>query len=305
MDSFNAIPIFVAVAKHGGFSAAARELGLSKSAISKRITQLEDQLAARLIHRTTRKLSLTEAGERFYQHALSATIAAQNAEDSVSELLGDPQGILKVHAPMSFGLLHLAPLIPVFLKHYPNINIELMMDDQAIDIVAQGFDISIRPGELPDSTLIARKLASLRSMVCMSPEYLTKTALTSPANLEEENCLLYSYSSNAAYWDFSLSGKKERVNVKGNYRVNSSEALKEAILQGAGIGRLPSFVAGEYIRTGKLIQIFCDYDMAEKNIYAVYPVRNYVPAKVRCFLDFCVEYYGEKVPYWDKGLFND
>jgi DNA-binding transcriptional LysR family regulator len=305
MDSFNAIPIFVAVAKHGGFTAAARELGLSKSAISKRITQLEDQLASRLIHRTTRKLSLTEAGERYYQHALKATIAAQNAEDSVSELLGDPQGVLKVHAPMSFGLLHIAPMVPLFLKHYPNVKIELMMDDDAIDIIGEGFDISIRPGELPDSTLISRRIASLKSMVCMSPDYATNTELTSPVHLEEENCLLYSYSSSAAYWDFNKSGKSKRVNVKGNYRVNSSEALKEAILQGAGIGRLPSFVAGEYIRTGKLIQIFSEYTMPEKVLYAVYPERNYVPAKVKTFIDFCIKYYGQKIPYWDKDLFND
>lgn len=304
MDSFNAIPIFVAVAKHGSFTSAAGELGISKSAISKRITQLEDQLAARLIHRTTRKLSLTEAGERFYEHAIKATIAAQNAEDSVSELLGDPQGLLKVHVPMSFGMLHVAPLIPVFLKRYPKINIDLIMDDKIVDIVAQGFDLSLRAGDLPDSTLIARRLAPLKSVVCISPEYVTQTTLISPADLEKENCLLYSYSSNADHWEFSLNGKNERVNVKGNYRVNSSEALKKAILHGGGIGRLPSFVAGEYISTGKLIQVFSEYNMPEKTMYAVYPERNYVPAKVRFFLDFCIEYFGKDIPYWDKNLFK-
>jgi DNA-binding transcriptional LysR family regulator len=305
MDSFNAIPIFVAVAKHGSFTLAARELGLSKSAISKRITQLEAELAAQLIYRSTRKLSLTEAGERYYQHALSATISAQNAEDAVSELLGDPQGLLKVHVAMSFGLLHVAPLIPVFLKRYPKINIELIMDDNVIDIVAQGFDLSIRAGELPDSTLIARRLAPLKSVVCISPEYVSQTALKAPSDLAQENCLLYSYSSNAARWEFTLNGKKEQVNVKGNYRVNSSEALKKSILQGCGIGRLPTFVAGEYIRSGKLIHVFSEYSMAEKKIYAVYPERNYVPAKVRVFLDFCLEYFGKDRPYWDKHVFND
>jgi len=300
MDSFNAIPIFVTVAKHGSFSAAARELGISKSAVSKRITQLEEQLAARLIHRTTRKLSLTEAGERFFEHALEAVIAAQNAEDSVSELLGEPQGLLKIQVPMSFGLLHVAPLIPTFLKRYPKIHIDLIMDDKVVDIVAQGFDLSIRAGTLPDSTLIARKLASLKSTVCCSPDYVTKTALTTPADLTKENCLLYSYSSNADHWEFILNEKTESIKVQGNYRVNSSEALKKAILQGAGIARLPSFIAGEYLRSGHLIQVLGDYTMPTKNIYAVYPERNYVPAKVRAFIDFSIEYFGKDIPYWDE-----
>lgn len=301
MESFNIIPIFVAVAKNGRFTSAAHELGLSKSAVSKRITQLEDALGARLIHRTTRKLSLTEAGERFFEHALKATAAAKNAEDSVSELLGDPQGLLKIHVPMSFGILHVAPLIPEFLKRYPNINIELNMDDKMVDIVDQGYDLSIRSGDLPDSTLIARKLAPLKSVVCMSPEYGPKTLLTHPNDLEKENCLLYSYSTNASVWEFSILGKNERVRVKGNFRVNSSEALKNAISNGGGIGRLPSFVAGEDIRSGKLIQIFNEFSMPEKQIYAVYPERSYVPSKVRFFLDFCIEHFGKNIPYWDAN----
>jgi len=300
MDSFNNIPIYVAVAKHGGFSAAARELGISKSAISKRITQLEEQLSAKLIHRTTRKLSLTEAGERFYEHAIKATTAAQDAQDSVSELLGEPQGLLKIQVPMTFGLLHVAPLIPVFLKRYPKINIELFMDDKVIDIVGQGYDLSIRAGELPDSTLIARRLAPLNSVICMSGEYDSKTSLQSPADLAQENCLIYSNSVNGDRWEFSLNGNSESVKVAGNYRVNSSEALKVALLKGGGIGRLPSFVAGEYIQSGQLIQVFSEYKMPSKMIYAVYPQRTYVPAKVRAFLDFTIEHFGKDLPYWDQ-----
>ena len=300
MDSINAMPIFVAVAKNGGFSSAARELGISKSAISKRITLLEKQLSAQLIHRTTRKLSLTEAGERFYEHALKATIAAQNAEDSVSELLGEPQGLLKIQVPMSFGILHMAPLIPVFLKRYPKINIEMIMDDKVVDIIAHGFDLSIRTGVQPDSTLIARKLAPLKSVICTSPGYIAQTDLTLPSDLEEENCLLNNY------WEFTLNGSKtEKINVKGNYRVNNSEALKEALLQGGGIARLPSFVAGEYIRMGKLIQLYKGYSMPSQMMYAVYPERSYLPAKVRAFLDFCIEYFDKDIPYWDKSLFAD
>jgi len=306
MESFNAIPIFVAVAETGGFSAAARELGLSKSAVSKRITQLEDQLGARLIHRTTRKLSLTEAGERFYEYAVTAVRAAQNAEDAVSELQGEPRGLLKIVVPMTFGLLHIAPLIPEFLKRYPHTRIELVMDDKPVNLVEQGFDLAIRAGDLPDSNLIARKLAPVHSVVCASEEYLANSSVFTPEALSQANCILYSYSPNADIWEFAKTQSSDviRVKVSGNYRVNSSEALKEALLKGLGIGRLPSFVAGEYIRQGALIQLFNEYRMPSKNIYALYPERNYMPAKVRAFLDFAIEYLGKDSPYWDEGLFD-
>ena len=302
MDCFNALPIFVAVAKNAGFSAAARELGLSKSAVSKRITKLEGQLGSRLLHRTTRKLSLTEAGERFYQHALQAICAAQNAEDAVSELQGEPQGLLKINVPMTFGLLHIAPLIPIFLQRYPKVKIDLQMDDKAIDMIAEGFDLTLRTGVLADSTLIARELTQLRSIVCMSSDYRAQSPLLSPQDLSAENCLLYSYSANADNWKFIRNGVAQQVKVTGNYRVNSSAALKEALLKGAGIGRLPSFVASEYLASGALVQVFENYQMPTATLYALYPERAYVPAKVRAFLDFSIEYFGTDRPYWDDNL---
>ncbi|EPJ49658.1 MAG: LysR family transcriptional regulator [Osedax symbiont Rs2] len=302
MDCFNALPIFVAVAKNAGFSAAARELGLSKSAVSKRITKLEAQLGSRLLHRTTRKLSLTEAGERFYQHALQAIYAAQNAEDAVSELQGEPQGLLKINVPMTFGLVHIAPLIPLFLQRCPKVKIDLQMDDKAIDLIAEGFDLAIRSGVLADSTLIARELTQLRSIVCMSSGYRPQGPLLSPADLSAENCLLYSYSASADNWRFIRNGVTEQVKVAGNYRGNSSAALKEALLKGAGIGRLPSFVASEYLASGDLVRVFTDYQMPTAPLYALYPERAYVPAKVRAFLDFSIECFGVDRPYWDENL---
>ena len=164
MNAFGAIPVFVAVVENDGFSAASRALGISKSAVSKRINQLENHLGVRLLHRTTRKLSLTEAGERYFEHAAQALTAAGQAEDAVTELQGEPQGKLKISSPMSFGRLHVAPLIPTFMKRYPKIRIDLVMDDRNIDLVAEGFDVAIRSGDMPDSTLIARKLAPLRQV---------------------------------------------------------------------------------------------------------------------------------------------
>ncbi|WP_271273736.1 LysR family transcriptional regulator [Aliamphritea hakodatensis] len=307
MENFNAIPVFVAVAQQGGFSAAARELNISKSAVSKRITQLEQQLGIRLIHRTTRKLSLTEAGERYYEYSLQATRAAQQAEDAVGELQGEPRGLLRINAPMSFGRLHIAPLMAEFLQRYPLIEMDLVLDDNTLNIIEQGFDLAIRATRLPDSTLIARKLAPLHSVVCAAPGYPFRTALTSPISLADENCLLYSYSDDASHWAFvpqpETWGTALQVKVSGNYRVNNSEALLEAILAGAGIGRLPSFAAAEYIRRGKLMRLFPAYRMPVKTMYAVYPERHYMPAKVRVFLEFAREKLGKDAPHWDAGLF--
>lgn len=310
MQDFNVIPVFVAVVEAGGFSAAAQELGISKSAVSKRITQLEDQLGVRLLHRTTRKLSLTEAGEHYFEHAVAAARAAQNAEDSVAQLQGEPRGKLKINVPMSFGLLHVAPLIPEFLKRYPKISVDMLMDDKVVDLVEQGFDVAIRAGDLPDSSLVARKLAPLHSVVCASPEYLSQQGIPEkPADLEQHNCMLFSYSAGLNQWAFTPVDQASKdqvqvVRVTGNYQVNSSEALKEAVLKGLGIGRLPSFVAGEYIRQGVLVNLFEDYRMPSKTVYAVFPERHYLPAKVRVFVDFAVEYFGKDVPYWDESVFK-
>ena len=300
MDEFGAIPVFVAVVKSGGFSAAARALGVSKSAVSKRINLLEKSLGVRLLHRTTRKLSLTEAGERYYEHASQALISAGQAEDAVMELQGDPQGKLRISSPMSFGRLHVAPLIPKLLQRYPKLQVEQVMDDKKTDLVAAGFDIAIRSGRLPDSTLIARKLAPLRQVICASPDYLDRNGLPdAPTELSGHNCVLFSYSSDANKWTLCEQDQSQSVLVSGNYRVNNSEALLEALLAGVGIGRLPTFVAGPDLKAGRLIQLFQTYQIPDQTFYAVFPERQYLPAKVRAFLDFAIENFGGDEPYWD------
>ncbi len=301
MESFSAIPVFIAVVEHGGFSSAARALGVSKSAVSKRINQLEDQLSVRLLQRTTRRLSLTEAGECYYQHAQKAWQHALLAEDSVTQLQKNPHGRLRINAPMSFGRLHLAPLIPDFLARYPDVTVDMVMDDKHVDLIDAGFDIAIRAGDLPDSTMVARKLVDCHSVICASPEYLAQHGQPStPADLLSHNAILYSYSPNAADWTFMDVDGEEVVTVSGNYQVNNSEVLREALLKGAGIGRLPTFVAGADIQAGRLTPLLTHYQMPAKSIYAVFPERTYMPAKVRAFLDFAVDSFGAQVPYWDK-----
>ena len=300
MEGFGAIPVFVAVVENGGFSAAARTLGISKSAVSKRINQLEAHLGVRLLHRTTRKLSLTEAGERYFEHAAQALTAAGQAEDAVTELQGEPQGQLRINAPMSFGRLHVAPLIPKFLKGCPKLQIDLVMDDRKVDLVAGGFDVAIRAGNLPASTLIARKLAPVRQVLCASPDYIDRYGRPgTPTELSGHNCVLYSYSSDANEWTLIGEGGPETVTVSGSYQVNNSEALLEALREGVGIGRLPTFVAGPDLKTGRLVKLFESYRIPEFTIYAVFPERQYLPAKVRAFLDFAIEYFGGDKPYWD------
>ncbi|MDD1779753.1 LysR substrate-binding domain-containing protein [Enterovibrio sp. ZSDZ35] len=292
MDTFNGIPIFVAVADNAGFSSAARILGISTSAVSKRITQLEDQLGARLFHRTTRKLSLTEAGERYYQYAALANRAAKQAEDAVGELQGEPKGLLKIHLPMTIGQMYIAPLIPEFLARHPGIEIDLVLGDNPTNLVEQGYDLAIRAGDMPDSSLIARRLEPLHSVVCVSPSFYKahKEQLKKPAQLAKINCIIYSYSSNADVWQFqSAQGEDYKVKVTGNYRVNNSVALRDAVTAGLGAGRLPKIIVKSAIEHGELVALFEDYQMPHKNLYAVYPERNYLPEKVRVFLDFIVD----------------
>jgi len=301
MDGFSAIPVFVAVVESGGFSPAARKLGVSKSAVSKRITQLEDRLGVRLLYRTTRKLSLTEAGEHYYANAVKALAYAAEAEDSVTKLQQTPQGRLRINSPMSFGRLHIAPLIPQFLKQYPNIQIDMVMDDRVVDLVESGFDIAIRGGDLPDSTLAARKIAPLRSVLCASPDYFAQHHMPQiPADLIDHNCLLFSYS--ASEWQFSKDEETETVRVAGNYQVNNGEALREAVLYGQGISRIPSFVVGSDIKAGRLKVVLAEYQMPVKALYALFPKRQHLPAKVRVFIDFVVERLGNEIPYWDASV---
>lgn len=301
MDGIGAIPIFVAVVENGGFTSAADRLGISKSAVSKRISQLEARLGVQLLHRSTRRISLTEAGERYFGHAVEAFAAAKEAEDAVAQLQGAPQGRLRINAPMSFGRLHIAPLIPEFLKRYPGIEIEMVMDDRVVDLVEGGFDVAIRGGVLPDSALIARKLAPCHYVICAAPGYIAKHGEPSePGDLLNHNCVHYAYFSGAHEWTFLGPDEPITVETTGNYQVNNSEALREALIGGCGIGRLPTFIAGPDIGAGRLVRLLDQYSMPSQTFYAVFPERRHLPAKVRVFVDFAVERFGADNPYWDN-----
>jgi DNA-binding transcriptional LysR family regulator len=305
MDTFSAIPVFVAVVETGSFSKAAEYLGTSKSAVSKRISLLENTLGVKLLHRTTRKLSLTEAGEQYFHYALQAVTAASQGVDSVTQLQGKPKGTLKISTPMSFGRLHIAPLVTNFLTHYPDIRLNMLMDDKKVDLVGGGFDVAIRAGEMQDSTLIARRLVSCRSVVCASPEFLKKHGIpTSPADLMKYNCIRFAYDYNSNEWVFHRNGEIYKAKVDGNYQANNSEALQEAALAGLGIAKIPTFVVGQDIMKGRLIPLLTDYALPLHHFYAVFPERRHLPEKVRVFLDFIIEKLESDHPYWDVYTSN-
>lgn len=204
-SQFSDLPIFVSVVECGSFSSAAKQLHLTKSAVSKRINHLEDKLGSRLLNRTTRKLSLTEAGERYYEYAAQALNLARQGVDAVTELQGEPRGRLKITAPMTFGVLHVAPLISEFLSRYPKVEVDLQLEDQMVDLVAGRFDLGIRIGHLPDSNLIAKRLAPCRTVLCASPDYVSRMGSPSkPDDLAQHNCLRYSYFRGGNEWLFSI-----------------------------------------------------------------------------------------------------
>ncbi|WNJ97474.1 LysR family transcriptional regulator [Vibrio ruber] len=300
---FSSLPIFVAVVELGSFSAAASQLNITKSAVSKRLTQLEDILGVRLFNRTTRKIHLTEAGERLYFYASQSLSYAKQGLDAVSELQGEPQGKLKIATPMSFGVRHIAPYISEFMQQYPKLDIEIELEDQMVDLLQGGFDLAIRIGRLPVSNMIAKRLTDCQSVLCASPEYIAQFGLPEhPADLRHHNCLLYSYFRGGQAWTFHQRDKEYKVVPKGNLVMNNSEGIRRAALDGLGIAQLPTFIIGKDVTAGLLVPVMSRYHLPAHAVYAVYPDRQYLPHKVRLFIDFIQAKFGIETPYWDQAL---
>jgi len=300
MDSLTDIAVFVQVVDAGSFTAAAEKLGLSKSVVSKYVTRLEERLGARLLNRTTRRLSLTEVGHAFYTRSLQGLREIEEAEAEVSKLQSAPRGVLRLNAPMSFGIMHVAPALSGFLAQYPELSVDMSLDDRRVDLIEEGFDLAIRIGELPDSSLVARRLGPCRHVVCGSPDYFKKHG--EPKTLEDlsnHNAIIYKYQDTPKEWHFVAPNKNIiRVAVSGNIQINNSLGLREALLQGAGITLTPTFVAGQDIKTGKLKAVLTDHKVMEVSIYAVYPQRRHLSPKVKAFVEYMTKRISSQ-PYWD------
>jgi len=301
MDALTDVAVFAQVVDSGSFTAAAERLSLSKSVVSKYVTRLEDRLGARLLNRTTRRLSLTEVGRAFYERSQRGLQEIQEAEAEVSRLQGEPCGTLRINAPMSFGVLHIAPAIPEFLSRYPELAVDMSLDDRTVDVISGGFDVSVRIADLPDSSLIARRVGPCRHAVVASPEYLERRGQPrAPEELRHHNVITYQYQESAQEWHFRAPGGKPiSVPVSGSIRMNNSMALREALLNGAGIARIPTFVVGQDIKEGTLRAIFTNYETLEVSIYLVFAQRQHLAPKVRAFVEFIAKRITDH-PYWDR-----
>jgi DNA-binding transcriptional LysR family regulator len=302
MARLDQMETFAEVVEAGGFSAAAGRLDVSKSAVSKQVARLEDRLGVRLLNRTTRRLSVTEAGATFYEACRRVLDEAESAERAVSELAAAPHGLLKLNAPMSFGFLHLAAAIPAFHARFPQIKVDAVMNDRFVDLIQEGYDLAIRIGVLRDSSLIARRLAPSHAVVCASPDYLARRGRPKePEDLAEHDCLLYSNQQNPREWQFLGPRGVHSVRIDGPFSANNGDALCRAALAGMGVTRLPTFIVGDDLRAGRLEAVLPGHPLPEQGIHAVYPHSRNLSVKVRLFLDFLAEHLGP-APYWDAGL---
>ncbi|NGZ27472.1 MAG: LysR family transcriptional regulator, partial [Magnetococcales bacterium] len=270
--------------------------------VSKYLTHLEEHLGVRLLHRTTRQLSLTPEGEAYYERCVGILEEVAATEDAMANLHAKPRGTLRINAPMSFGILHLSPAISDFLTLYPEISIELSLTDRFVDVVDEGVDVAVRIGRLEDSGLFAKRLAPCRIVACASPTYLAREG--KPTTLEElskHHCLIYSYHSQRNEWKFIQEGKPVTVPVQSRLRVNNGDVLRLAALQGLGIMAAPTFLVGEDLQAGRLQTILSDFSIPEPAIHAIYAHNRHLSTKVRVFIDFLAERFGPK-PYWDLPL---
>lgn len=299
MDRLTSMEIFARVAEADSFSAVARRLGLSKSAVSKHVMALENRLGARLLNRTTRRLSLTEAGAAYHERCMRIVADVEEAELLVTRLHSDPRGRLKVNAPMSFGQIHLAPAIPDFLALYPHVRVEMTLNDRIVELIDEGFDLAVRIGRLEDSSLIARLIARSPGVVCGAPGYFRRHGVpATPGDLSRHNCLIYSYASSGDTWQFTGPDGDESVRVNGNFWANNGDALRAAALRGLGVLMAPRFIVGEDLRSRALEAVLGDYGTLDPSIYAVYPHNRHVSAKLRVFVDFLVKRFGSN-SHWN------
>lgn len=296
MNSLSSMDLFVQVVQSGSFSAAARALDLTPSAVSKQISRLEDRLTARLITRTTRQFKLTEEGRAYYERSTRILADVAEAEQAVSQIQGVARGSLRVNLPVAFGRLHVAPLLPAFLADHPKLSIDLTLNDRYVDLVEEGVDVALRIGELKDSSLIARRLAPNRRIVCGAPAYFEGRRLPErPADLEAHNCLVYTYRASRNDWRFlGPDGSDQVVQVTGNLEANNAEALSAALLGGLGLGLLPLWLVGSDLKSGRLMELLKDYHAPDSAIYAVYPPGRHLSPKVRSFVDFLAARFARK-----------
>ncbi len=293
--SLAGLPVFAQVVESGGFTAASGVLGLTPSAVSRQISHLEDRLGARLLNRTTRRISLTEIGAAYYERARVALDALAEAEQAVVDLSAEPSGVLKVSMPSIFGAFHIAPILPGFVERYPDITLDISINDRFVDLVEEGLDIAVRVAELRDSSLVARRIAPFRRLVCASPDYVARRGQPAkPSELAAHDCLVLTSYQPRGQWQFGAGKALTSIRVAGSIESNSVDVLRQAALAGVGLVQLPSYVLSNDVESGALLPLLTGYEADNRNVYAVYPTSRHLSPKVRAFVDYLADTIGRQ-----------
>jgi DNA-binding transcriptional LysR family regulator len=290
MDRLTSMAIFVRVVALGGFAAAARESNLSATMVAKHVLALESHLGAKLLQRTTRRQSLTEAGQIYHAHCRRLLADVDSADRSVSQLRATPRGTLRVTAPVTFGTRRLAPALAEFLRLYPDVNVDLALNDRVVDLVDEGFDAAIRVGHLPDSQLVARALQPYRSLLCASPDYLRRRGRPkTPGDLAAHDCLGFSVAGVRGRWRLSRDGTDETVSFTPRLRANNGEALRQAVLAGAGIALQPEVLLADDVGDKRLVRLLPAWSLPSRPLQLVYVRDRQATPKLQCFVNFVTE----------------
>lgn len=299
MDRLSTMETFVRVAEAGSFVAAAQRLGLSAAMVSRHVQDLEQRLGTRLLNRTTRRISLTEAGAAYFERGRQLLRELEELDLSAAREVQQPRGLLRVNAPVVFGTRHLSRLLTEYQERYPDVAIDLSLTDRFIDLVEEGADLAVRIGALTDSTLVARRLCPARLVLCASPAYLAQHGTPGSTDaLASHNCLGYTYTRGGVEWELHGADGPVVVPFRGSLRANHGEVLLQAALDGMGIILSPTFIVGEALCDGRLQQVLPRVGLTELSVYAVFPSRKFLSAKVRTFVDFLAGKFGPE-PYWD------
>jgi DNA-binding transcriptional LysR family regulator len=290
MDKFFEMTAFVSVVDHGSFVRAADALGLSKTAVSRLVGELEARLGTRLLHRTTRRLSLTPEGEVFHERCRQLLGDVAEAESELTAHSGQAIGRLRVNVPVTFGLMHLAPLWPAFMTLHPKVELDVALADRMVDLVDEGYDVAVRIARLQTSSLVSRQLTSTRLVLCASPEYLRRHGTPEhPSDLARHAVITYTLLAMGERWEFDGPQGPVSVTVTPRMRTNSGDTCCAAALQHQGLVLQPSFLVGTHLVSGALLEVLTDYRSLELGVFAVYPSRKYLTPKVRVLIDFLVD----------------
>ena len=294
--------VFTAVVDAGSFARAAEKLELSRGMTSRYVAQVEAHLGVRLLNRTTRRLSLTEAGNDYYQRATQVLALVEEAEQAASHEAAEPRGTLRINASVAFGARHMGTLISAYLRRYPEVRVDLTLNDRIVDLVEEGFDVAVRIARRIDPGLVARRIAPARMIACASPAYLRQSgAPKTPADLVRHNCLTYAYAGAQNEWRFTRGKREQTVKVGGTLHANNGDILSRAAADGLGVTVQPTFLIDGLFREKKLMRVLEGWEADSLTIFAVYPSRQFLPAKVRSFIDFMLEHFGDE-PSWDRGI---